>query len=387
MVESPFQGLRSICTLQDARAGRIVNLILCPLPSGDEVAGRCGDMLRSLFRLIVGPLLLLAGCAAPGGLSARSADFTFQTDGGYVFDARVHLPPPEQRNGYGVLLMGGGIANDLNWTVPGSLRMGDRVQQVTISGEPHEDATRIAESLVERGYVVAHWSTIRRDDPKRDKWPYEATTYPILVMIEHARAALRAFRNRRLFDENRPVLLGYSLGGHRAVVIASTDRGIAELVLLAPAQFTRTGPDDGGRNVHREQVQGLMLAIDLDGDGESSRDEFETWSATASPAEALGALRFDDLDFDDGRGLVPWELSAALARSSRRDMSIPEDLPTDRHGLRWPEDILGERTKKAAVTKALQEYVARREQKRLAELFGSLEWDANYDYKTVRSRN
>ena len=50
-------------------------------------------------------------------------------------------------------------------------------------------------------------------------------------------------------------------------------------------------------------------------------------------------------------------------------------------------EVSGERTKKAAVTKALQEYVARREQKRLAELFGSLEWDANYDYETVRSRN
>ncbi len=50
-------------------------------------------------------------------------------------------------------------------------------------------------------------------------------------------------------------------------------------------------------------------------------------------------------------------------------------------------EVSGERTKKAAVTKALQEYIARREQKRLAELFGSLEWDANYDYKTGRSRN
>ena len=49
-------------------------------------------------------------------------------------------------------------------------------------------------------------------------------------------------------------------------------------------------------------------------------------------------------------------------------------------------ELSGERTKKAAVTKALQEYIARREQKRLAELFGSLEWDADYDYKTERSR-
>lgn len=48
--------------------------------------------------------------------------------------------------------------------------------------------------------------------------------------------------------------------------------------------------------------------------------------------------------------------------------------------------LSGERTKKAAVTKALQEFIARREQKRLLELFGKLEWDADYDYKAERSR-
>jgi hypothetical protein len=48
--------------------------------------------------------------------------------------------------------------------------------------------------------------------------------------------------------------------------------------------------------------------------------------------------------------------------------------------------VSGERTKKAAVTKALQEYIARREQKRLAELFGKLDWDTEYDYKQDRTR-
>jgi hypothetical protein len=48
--------------------------------------------------------------------------------------------------------------------------------------------------------------------------------------------------------------------------------------------------------------------------------------------------------------------------------------------------VSGERTKKAAVTKALQEYIARREQKRLAGLFGKLEWDTEYDYKRDRTR-
>ena len=49
--------------------------------------------------------------------------------------------------------------------------------------------------------------------------------------------------------------------------------------------------------------------------------------------------------------------------------------------------VSGEKTKKAAVTKALTEFIARREQKRIAELFGTLEWDSAYDYKSERSRD
>jgi hypothetical protein len=50
-------------------------------------------------------------------------------------------------------------------------------------------------------------------------------------------------------------------------------------------------------------------------------------------------------------------------------------------------EVSGERTKKAAVTKALQEFIARRRQKRLLELMGKLEWDSAYDYKSERSRD
>ena len=50
-------------------------------------------------------------------------------------------------------------------------------------------------------------------------------------------------------------------------------------------------------------------------------------------------------------------------------------------------EVSGERTKKAAVTKALEEYIARREQKELVSLFASLDWDADYDYKAERSRS
>jgi Arc/MetJ family transcription regulator len=49
--------------------------------------------------------------------------------------------------------------------------------------------------------------------------------------------------------------------------------------------------------------------------------------------------------------------------------------------------ISGERTKKAAVTKALEEFIARRSQTNMLDLMGRLEWDENYDYKAERSRS
>jgi len=48
--------------------------------------------------------------------------------------------------------------------------------------------------------------------------------------------------------------------------------------------------------------------------------------------------------------------------------------------------VSGENTKKAAVTRALEEFIARREQRKVLELFRSLEWESAYDYKAERSR-
>ena len=48
--------------------------------------------------------------------------------------------------------------------------------------------------------------------------------------------------------------------------------------------------------------------------------------------------------------------------------------------------VSGERTKRAAVTRALEEFIARRRQKRMLDLFGKLEWDRSYEYKAERSR-
>ena len=48
--------------------------------------------------------------------------------------------------------------------------------------------------------------------------------------------------------------------------------------------------------------------------------------------------------------------------------------------------LSGEKTKRAAVTRALEEFIARRRQKRVLELLGQLEWDKDFDYKAERTR-
>ena len=47
-------------------------------------------------------------------------------------------------------------------------------------------------------------------------------------------------------------------------------------------------------------------------------------------------------------------------------------------------EVGGETTKGAVVNKALREFIARREQRNLLELFGKLDWDEDFDYKRER---
>ena len=44
------------------------------------------------------------------------------------------------------------------------------------------------------------------------------------------------------------------------------------------------------------------------------------------------------------------------------------------------------KTKKAAVTEALKEYIQRRKQLHITELFGQIDYDKDYNYKTGRSK-
>ena len=62
------------------------------------------------------------------------------------------------------------------------------------------------------------------------------------------------------------------------------------------------------------------------------------------------------------------------------------NLAIDPELLNKALEVSGERTKKAAVTKALQEFIARRQQRRVLDLLGKLDWDTSFNYKAERSR-
>ena len=76
-----------------------------------------------------------------------------------------------------------------------------------------------------------------------------------------------------------------------------------------------------------------------------------------------------------------------MCRLLHKEYDMATNLALDPFLLDRVVAVSGESTKKAAVTLALKEFIARREQRRVAELFGKLEWDSTYDYKAERSRS
>jgi len=54
--------------------------------------------------------------------------------------------------------------------------------------------------------------------------------------------------------------------------------------------------------------------------------------------------------------------------------------------LEEAQRIGGQRTKEGTVTEALREYIQRRKQAKIVELFGTIELDSKYDYKKQRRK-
>jgi len=63
---------------------------------------------------------------------------------------------------------------------------------------------------------------------------------------------------------------------------------------------------------------------------------------------------------------------------------MPTNLAIDDRLIEQARKLGHHRTKKDAVTAALDEYIQRRKQQRILSLFGTIEYDATYDYKRER---
>jgi Arc/MetJ family transcription regulator len=107
-------------------------------------------------------------------------------------------------------------------------------------------------------------------------------------------------------------------------------------------------------------------------------------------------MRFDlafELDEDTGylhaivnRAIVNLSAFAVLCKLLCKETHMATNLAIDPDLLDRALEVSGEQTKKATVTKALEEFIARRQQRRVLELMGKLEWDTSFDHKAERSR-
>ena len=65
---------------------------------------------------------------------------------------------------------------------------------------------------------------------------------------------------------------------------------------------------------------------------------------------------------------------------------MPTNLAIDDRLITEAQKLGRHRTKKDAVTAALDEYIQRRKQQDILPLFGTIEYDRSYDYKRERTR-
>lgn len=191
--------------------------------------------LLTVFSLVL--LLTLPLRAIGQQLGQETISISFSLPDGTQFRAALVRPTSEKRNGWGVLMIGGGMGNDLDWTVPGRIIQNEIEIQITVTGETYSDALPIASKLVEQGFSVMRWSTIAQGDPLEDQWPLRATPRTQAELIEQANAALDELKRQTGIDERRIILLAHSQGAIRACQLIKKRRTFGGFVALSPAYF------------------------------------------------------------------------------------------------------------------------------------------------------
>jgi len=69
-----------------------------------------------------------------------------------------------------------------------------------------------------------------------------------------------------------------------------------------------------------------------------------------------------------------------------KEASMPTNLAIDDKLLLEAQRIGAFKTKRAAVTEALKEFIQRRKQQKILDLFGAIDFDPKYNHKAGRRR-
>ena len=67
-------------------------------------------------------------------------------------------------------------------------------------------------------------------------------------------------------------------------------------------------------------------------------------------------------------------------------ITVPTNLQIDDNLIQKALRLGGHKTKRAAVTQALVEYIEHLEQERILSMFGTVDYEPDYDYKKQRRR-
>lgn len=70
----------------------------------------------------------------------------------------------------------------------------------------------------------------------------------------------------------------------------------------------------------------------------------------------------------------------------KKDINMATNLAIDDNLIEDARKIGRQKTKKAVVTEALKEYIEKRKQMEIFDLFGTIEYEPDYNYKKQRSR-
>jgi Arc/MetJ family transcription regulator len=72
------------------------------------------------------------------------------------------------------------------------------------------------------------------------------------------------------------------------------------------------------------------------------------------------------------------------AKDAKKQFYLATNVKIDEKLIQEALQLGGHRTKRAVIEEALQEYVQRRKQLEVIKLFGTIEYDDDYDYKLQR---